>query len=220
MLHLVSQQPFTALAVADIKTHLNISDSSTDAYIQTLLDAAVVYCERYTGMDYRQTTWAFINGQFPIWANYSWGDRWGNYQAVWPMISEFAIGRGLQRWQEILLPRGPLQTLTSIVYYDASNVEQTLGTDQYTYTTETYLPARLEPVQYWPIAYPRPDAVTITYVSGYTTVPPSILHAIKLLCGTWWSLREDINYGPGTAVGATGQAVESLLGQFRPGLYA
>lgn len=216
-LQLVSQTSFSALSVADIEAHLNVqSSTATDAYVQSLLNAAVAYVERQTGMDCRSTTWNLVLDQFPIWASFNWYDRYGNYVYLYPNVGEYAIGRLTQRWQEIPLKRGPLQTVSSIQYYDMNNQSQTLASNQYAYTTPTYFPAKVEPVTFWPVAYPRPDAVTIQFVSGWTTanVPQSVLHAIKLLCGTWYNQREDIEYGPGTVGHATGCAVDALLQNF------
>lgn len=68
----------------------------------------------------------------------------------------------------IELPRPPCQSVTSVTYYDADDVQQTLSTSLYEvdYGTE---PARLRPVdgETWPDTYPRLNAVEITYVAGY-----------------------------------------------------
>ncbi len=214
-LQLVSQSAFTALSTGDIKSHLNISDSSTDTYLQSLLDTAVVYCERHLQLDLRSTTWKLVLDQFPIWGNYQWMDRWGNYVYVWPWVSEFAVGRVTQKWQEISLKRGPITGITSIQYYDVNNALQTVDSSTYRFATPSYQPARVEPVLYWPVAYPRPDAVAITFTVGFSTPPATVLHAIKLLVGKWWALREDIAYGPDTAHKASDEAVNCLLDQFR-----
>jgi len=226
MLVLVNQTAFSALQASDIRTHLNITDTSTDAYIQSLIDAAVVYCERITGLDLRPTTWNLVLGQFPIWANYSWGDRYGNYLSLFPYLNEFAIGRDLQRWQEILLPRGPVTAVNSIKYYDVTNALQTLPTSSYNVVLPSYTAGRIEPNIYWQLAYPRPDAVTVSFTSGFSNnsgdvnyIPQTLIHAVKLLVGLWWNQREDINYDPRTVQGNVGMAVDSLLSTFRPALY-
>ena len=105
MLQLVSQTAFTAIVPSDIRSHLNITDSSQDGYIQTLIDAAVLYCERETGLDFRSTTWNLVEGQYPIWANYSWMDRFGAYIYTYPLVSQMAVGRLSQSWQAVHLHR-------------------------------------------------------------------------------------------------------------------
>src|SRR6266446_55984 len=113
MLTLISQEPFSAVTVADLRQHLNIVGSQDDAYLATLLDAAVVYAERWTGMDFASKTWQLVLDRFPGWSNY-WG---GDPLDAWP-------GRQAAR---IDLRRGPLQSIDSIEYRDAANVLQEIG---------------------------------------------------------------------------------------------
>lgn len=215
----VSQSPFAAVTVADVMTHLNIVDTTWETYLQTLIDAAVDLCERETQTDWRQTTWELVCDQFPIWRSYGWYDRYGNQTYSFPWTAEFAIGRTTQRWQQLDLMRGPLNAVTEITYFDENNDEQTLDSDQYQTNKPSFLPATLEPVTYWPICYPRPDAVTITFTTGFNPLPARGIQAVKLLVGTWWVQREDLMYGPNTASGAVGCVVDRLLGTFSTGNY-
>ena len=223
-----NQSSFTALTAADILTHLNITDQSQYAYVQTLLNAAVVYVERRLQLDLRPTYWTLYLDQFPVWASFNWLDRWGNYINVYPNVSEYAIGRLTQRWQEIPLLRGPVQGITQVGYFDTTNTWNVMESDQYTYVAGSFFPACIEPTIYWPISYPRPDAVQIEYVTGFSdsgasgsgynapdNVPASILHALKLLCGQWYMERTNGSFGPNTVMGATGCAIDALLDQFQ-----
>jgi hypothetical protein len=209
-----SQTSFSALSTADIKAHLNITDSGQDSYVASLLAAAVVYVERRLQLDLRTTDWTLVLDQFPIWAAFNWLDRYGNNVYVYPAVSEYAVGRLTQRWQEIDLLRGPVQSITSIQYYDPSNVLQTYSSANYALVQPSFFPGRVEPIVFWPVSYPRPDAVQIQFVTGMTTPPANILHALKLICGQWYAARENISYGPGTVMGNTGCAVDALLDQF------
>lgn len=93
----------------------------------------------------------------------------------------------------IRLPKPELQAVASVTYYDSSNVQQTLSTNDYwvnTYTTPGYIKTRTQ----WPATYDRPDAVTITYTSGYgnngASVPAALRAAILVLVGFMDSNRD------------------------------
>lgn len=82
----------------------------------------------------------------------------------------------------ILIPKPPLVSVSSIIYYDSNNAAQTLATtiydvDRYSTPGRIYLKADQE----WPNTYTRNDAVSIVFVCGYvtaSTVPPEVRHAI------------------------------------------
>jgi uncharacterized phiE125 gp8 family phage protein len=67
----------------------------------------------------------------------------------------------------IPLYRPPVQSVTSVKYYDQTGTLQTI--DPATYTFEVGTPSRLAPKfgQTWPVVRPRPGAIEITYVAGY-----------------------------------------------------
>lgn len=74
-------------------------------------------------------------------------------------LSEFPCG-------QIELAKFPLNTVTSIKYFDAENVEQTLLNDSYRIHKPTNERGFIEPVTSWPNTFERSDAVTIRYVAG------------------------------------------------------
>lgn len=98
-------------------------------------------------------------------------------------------------WADPLwLPRAvPLQSVTFVKYYDASNVLQTLSSSVYT------VPAFQEPAsirlafgQVWPALYDRADAVRVEYVTGAATVgaiPHPLRQAVLLLIDHWFNNR-------------------------------
>jgi uncharacterized phiE125 gp8 family phage protein len=110
--------------------------------------------------------------------------------------AESYLGRGLltQTWKlqlsawadVIALPMAaPLQTVSSVQYYDQAGVLQTLATSFYVVDT-TAEPGRIlrAPNQILPfLQYDRVDAITITYVCGWMTsalVPESIKQGLRL----------------------------------------
>ena len=84
------------------------------------------------------------------------------------------------------LPRGPLQSVTSVKYYDTDGVEQTLDTTVYRVTTKGNLPSiiTLDYGQEWPSLYDIEEPITIRIVTGFgataDTVPEPLRQAILL----------------------------------------
>lgn len=86
----------------------------------------------------------------------------------------------------IELPGGPVSTVTSIV------------ADSTTITGHEVIgdaPARLLPDADWPVLDPEGYPVAITYTVGYDDVPADLVHAVKLLAGTYYENRESIVIG-------------------------
>lgn len=125
-------------------------------------------------------------------------------KAAQAWVEDYA-GRALltQTWQVSLpdfpdrlwLPRAaPLQSVTFVKYYDASNVLQTLSSSSYV------VPAFAEPAcvvladtYSWPDVYDRPDAVRVEYVCGWddpADVPANLVQAVLLLVGHYYEHRE------------------------------
>jgi len=119
----------------------------------------------------------------------------------------------------IVLPLSPVQSITSISYFDSDNQVQTLNVnDFYLYGDEDG--AFIEPKTgvVWPSVYARRDAITIRFVAGFgaaADVPANITRAIRLIVAHWYENRTAV------LVGVTAQelpmAVESLLNISRKG---
>lgn len=97
----------------------------------------------------------------------------------------------LQTWElvsdgfptaEIILPFGPVQSITSIKYNDEGDVEQTLASDSYSLDNVNVYPSVI-PADQWPSTIDTFDAVRVRFVVGYsdgTLVPSPIRSAIIL----------------------------------------
>lgn len=114
---------------------------------------------------------------------------------------------------EMLLTRGPVQSVTFVKYYDTADTEQTLSGTVYQSDLISD-PARivLADGQSWPTADERANAVNVTYVAGYSAVPAPIKHAILLLIGQWFDSRSDASDKP---MSSMPNAVEALLTNYR-----
>lgn len=93
---------------------------------------------------------------------------------------------------EIYLPKRPVQSVTHVKYYDAANVQQTLSTAVYSFD-DAARAVRLDSLSIWPAVYDRFDAITITFVAGYSSamlVPAIHKQAILLLVGKYFENRD------------------------------
>lgn len=142
--------------------------------------------------------------------------------------AEQYLGRGLlaQTWKlaldefvdEVRLPMAaPLQSVTSVQYYNTAGSLTTLSSSVYQVDTLSE-PGRvlLAPDQVWPaIQSGRRLAVVITYVVGYTTaaaIPPEIVDALHLWIGDRDRFRESMISG---TIQEIPSAVEALLAPHR-----
>lgn len=99
---------------------------------------------------------------------------------------------------EIVLPKAPLASVTSITYLDENGVSQTLASTEYDVDTFSK-PGRilLGYNKQWPTIRQHPHQVTITWVSGYgaagSDVPTSLRHGLLMLVGHWYDHRDTVD---------------------------
>lgn len=156
------------VTVEEAKAHLRIEHALDDTYIGTLI--AAVTAE----LDGRQ----------------GWLRRALITQTWDYALPRFPVAR------RICIPFPPLQSVTSIKYFDADNAEQTFASDNYeTITQDEQGYVALKQSASWPSTYEREAAVTIRYVAGYgaaaTNVPANIRAAILLRVGELYTNRGD-----------------------------
>lgn len=151
------------VSIAEIREHLRYPDvTPNNAELLEFIKAAREHVENKLERAILTQTWELIADRFPPNADWHGGYCPG---------SEY-----------IQLPYPPLQSVTSIIYYDADNATQTLATSEYVVDTVGGI-IRLAPDKSWPSVYSRYDAVTVRYVSGWATaeaVPTVIKAYIKL----------------------------------------
>ena len=94
--------------------------------------------------------------------------------------------------EEMRLPRPPLASITSIVYYDSAGDQQTLSTDVYeAITDQTPGIVRLKYNQSWPATRGYYDDVTVTYVCGWAAdaIPSWLKQSTKYLVAHLYEFR-------------------------------
>ena len=94
-----------------------------------------------------------------------------------------------QLYDGMQLYKGPVQSITSIKYYDTNNVLQTLETSIYNFDAANRM-IRLQWNQLWPVATVRWDAFEITYLCGFATLPPMAVQAMLILIQDYFLGRE------------------------------
>jgi uncharacterized phiE125 gp8 family phage protein len=156
------------VTVAEAKAHLRIEHALDDTYIETLVKAVTAELDGRQGLLRR----ALIT------------QTW-DYSLPW-----FPVVR------RICVPMPPLQSVTSVKYFDADNVEQTFASDNYEIITQDeqgYI--ALKQSASWPSTYEREAAVTIRFVAGYgadgSAVPANVRAAMLLRIGELYANRGD-----------------------------
>lgn len=99
---------------------------------------------------------------------------------------------------ELIVPRAPLQSVTSVKYIDTAGVQQTLSADVYdVHSADTPGRVTLAYAQSWPDARAQTNAIEIVFVAGYgdaagspRRIPDSLIAALKLLAGDFYEHRE------------------------------
>ncbi len=137
------------------------------------------------------------------------------------------LGRSLvtQTWRvdvacfssEFRFPLAPIQSIVSVEYYEpVGSAYTTLDGLNYRLGVDGRGPIlELASGSYWPAVATRGDAVRVTYVAGYGSalaVPAALKHAILLLVGHWYNVREAVTIGNITTVPLT---VDALVAPYR-----
>jgi len=120
-------------------------------------------------------------------------------------------------FDEFKLPHKPVQSVTSLVYFDSNNASTTLPTTIWDFDQARKV-IRLKYNQLFPTWTPRYDAWTITYVCGYSDdgalVPAIAKQAMLLLVGYYF----DANRGENDKANDK-RAYEALVSKFMRSSY-
>lgn len=176
------------VSTAEAKTHLRVDSADDDTYIDTLIAAARQACERSTRRAFLEQTWRLSLDAFP---GADEDDLWEGTR-VGPDLRKVA------RYVE--LPNPPLLGVTSVITYDDADAATTFAASNY-YVDTDGSPGRvvLRTAANWPTALRVANAIQITYRAGYgnygSDMPPQLVHAIKMLVGHWYAVRETVNAG-------------------------
>ncbi len=96
----------------------------------------------------------------------------------------------MNSFMDVNLPKHPVNTITSINYYDSNNATQTLATSFY----NLYKDVRKSVLEYGknlPNVYDKTNAVEINFTTGYATIPDALKQSILIVLGSLYENRED-----------------------------
>lgn len=184
-LRLVTPAATTIVSVAEAKAHLRVLHSDDDTYIGSLVAAAqdwVAGEKSWLGRSVISQTWELTLSSFPV-------DRTD-------------------------IPKPPLVSVDGVFYTPADGGAEVEITTFRTLDAGVanggyILPAKNES---WPATDGEPGSVRIEFTAGFSTVPPSIKHAVLLMIGHWYENREAATE---TKMSDLPMAVDALLYPYR-----
>ena len=173
--------------LAEAKSHLRVDNDEENALISILAQAAREVVEQRIGRSLITQTRTIKMDHFPLQSD------------------------------TILLPYGPVQSVTSIKYFE-NEVEETLSPSLYTVDINSDI-ARIVVDDSWPSTDDDINVVTIVYVCGYgassSYVPKPIKHAIYMMIAHLYENRQAVVVsGRPTAVIEMPMGVEYLLSNY------
>lgn len=173
----VSASASEPLTVPELRSWVRQDQTFDDATIEALGKAARALVEGLSGRQLVTATWRLDIDGFP------WPGGWQYLDA--PLL--------FPNPHTIRLPKAPLQSVTSVQYYDLSDTLQTLDPSVYDVDVARD-PGRISLAmnRVWPVTRLRPGAVRITFVAGYgaaSAVPEEIKQAIRVTVAQWYEHR-------------------------------
>lgn len=184
----------TPISLDEAKAHLRIQQDAEDSLIASLIQAVTDYFDVPNGVIGKAL-----------------------YTQTWAL----SVPNVDERFR-IVLPITPVQSVSTITYYDGSNVQQSLTVgDFHLYGNEDW--AYLYPKDgiSWPGVFSREDAITVTFVAGFgaaAAVPQGIKQAMLLLLSHWYENRSSSIVG--TSAQEMPTSVQSLVNLYRKGWVA
>jgi uncharacterized phiE125 gp8 family phage protein len=134
---------------------------------------------------------------------------------TWELVLDYWPGRGKMRF-----PFPPLQSVTSVTYYDEDGNAAVYASSNYIVDTVAEPGAIvLKTSKTWPtVTLQEVNGIRVRYVAGYgaaAAVPQPIKSAILLLVGTLYENREDVQNAQGISVTTLPFGVQELLMPYR-----
>jgi len=182
--------------LADAKQQARIDTTADDALVSNLITGARQWGEKFTGRALITQTWQLAIDLLP-----DATEKWWDGERQGPIT-------GLDSVNTISLPRAPLQSVTSVQYFDNADTPTVWPASNYfvdTVREPGRLALRLGAV--WPVPQRLTNGIVITYVAGYgndgASVPETIKTALRQLVAHWYEHRGDA----ATAASARGSTI-------------
>ncbi|HEY1605616.1 MAG TPA: head-tail connector protein [Allosphingosinicella sp.] len=163
------------VSLDDVRAYLRIDSDKTDedAFLAAAITAARRGCEKYLNRSVIGETRTAVFSGFPLWPTYLSGQLPTREQLV------------------LYLAGGVVQSVQSVTYVDGDGSTQTVDPESYILDLWS-MPARLAPLDAWPIAADRPEAVRVAYTvaSLGDDDMSAVAQAIRMLVANWYVNRE------------------------------
>jgi hypothetical protein len=197
-----------------------VDDGDESALVQTLIAVAREQVELTTGT-------ALISQQFKL-IGPSWADLFrdddnsgdilpGSFRGVVSGgVLDYRFSGRRADWNTVFFDRSPLLSVDSVQYYDLTETLATFDPSNYLpINVQTPVEGALNPSPQtggisikstagWPSVYDRPDAVQITFTSGFGTlpshVPQNLRHAMLFLVKHFYDNRDAFTVASGSAI--------------------
>lgn len=188
-LRLISAAAAEPITLAELKAQCRVDTADEDSVLNACIAAARAKAENITGRALITQTW------------------------------EQGIDAQDVPDAEIELLKPPVQSISSVRYYDEAGTLQTLSSALYTLDAHTY-PSWLLPAvgTAWPTVRDQANAMLIQYVCGYgadgTTVPPD-LRAWLLMTAAFLFSNREAYVVDGRVAEVPNRFVDSLLDPYR-----
>lgn len=180
---------FIPVSIVDAKTHMRVTDTVDNDYIEGLINAATGHVEQITGRKLINQTWYLYLDQFP-----------GDFALTLPFGNTFSVTSIKYSDQG-----GVEHTFSSGNYtVDIAAVPGRLVLDfDASWPSDTLFTV---------------NPIVVEFVAGYgaaaADVPDGIRHAIKFLVSHWYENREIVG-GQGFNIFAIPDAFNALIDQYR-----
>jgi hypothetical protein len=188
-----SQEPIT---VADARAYLRVDHTDEDATISRLILAARQYVETAAGLALINQTWEWWMDSWPVVRSQARGqDQW------WDGVREGPVSLLHPTAPYIEIPKGPVQSVTSVDTFGPTGVMTTWDAENYTLDAIS-LPGRIFPVTCggYPTSGLRAQhAIRMVFVAGFgstgAAVPADIVQLLLMLIAHWYEHREAVLTG-------------------------
>ena len=162
------------LSLDELRSHLRIDGTNSDADIMSYARAAIDYLDGPTGVLNRALCTQTLQLKLHDFPRRDWFD----------------------------LPMVPLQSVSSITYLDSNGVTQTFAAGDYRVLNANdrtyYGRVELGYGETWPTTRSVQQAVTVTYIAGFgarNDVPEELRHVVRLLAGHFYEQRDAVAIG-------------------------
>jgi len=170
---------------AEMKSHLRVDFADDDTDVAAAVLAATAFIERQTGVALVTQTWRYGLDSF---TGKTHNQSRSGASRLFGYVYQYGTCDNI-----IELPGWPIQSVTSVNYYDGDGTAQTVDANEYRVDLNRE-PVRIFHDTNWPTSESRSGAVWVDYVVGVAVadVAPDLLAGVKLMAAHLFENREAV----------------------------